>query len=107
MFLMQNSWGPNWADGGFFGISYQNFMDAKCVGLVDCITGFYGNLHPAPYFPPQEILDLYHKVWRNDVTSIEDSGVQWWAHDPDGKRNFLLTWKKMCTEKCDELLAAI
>lgn len=105
--LLQNSWGPDWADGGFFGLTYKNFMDANCTSLVDCITGFNGKLHPAPYFDPKEILDLYDKVWRKDVTSVDDEGVQWWAHDPDGKRNFLTTWRDMCVKRCDELLETV
>jgi len=104
MFLMQNSWGPNWADGGFFGISYQNFMDAKCVGLVDCITGFYGNLHPAPYFPSQEIISIYQKLYRKDITDPNDEGVQYWAHQPDGKRELITTYLRMVNEAGQKLL---
>lgn len=78
-FLLQNSWGPGWADGGFFGMTYANFMNPFCASLVDCITGFNGVLHPAPY-PKGQIVEWYTAVHM----IADDGGVAYWGDPENG-----------------------
>lgn len=102
-FLIQNSWGPNWADGGFFGMTYKNFMDANCASLVDCITGFDGALHPA-WYSREEVV-----AWYNAYNlKADDEGVAWWR-DPahGGKYNFLIAVRDAIVDRCNKELASI
>lgn len=43
-FLVENSWGPEWGDGGFFGFQYGSFRSGLHAFHVDRIYGF----HPRP-----------------------------------------------------------
>ncbi|MFA7269939.1 MAG: C1 family peptidase [Sterolibacterium sp.] len=104
MLLFQNSWGPGWGDGGFFGMSYAYFMNSRVASLTDCITGFGGALHPAPFTPPEEVLEWYWEVYRRDVTDPNDEGVQYWSKNPEGKRKFLQIYLENVTQTINDLL---
>lgn len=41
-FLVENSWGPEWGDGGFFGLPYASFKRAYSMAFhIDRIYGFH------------------------------------------------------------------
>lgn len=92
-FLIQNSWGPDWGDGGFFGMPYTKFMNSRVASLVDVITAYQGKLHQVPESyntPPQTVIDKwYWPNFRRDVTDPNDPNVIYWANHPEGEKKFL------------------
>lgn len=108
--LVQNSWGTVYGDGGFFGYPYaalaSDIFEAYVVrGFADVFV------NPEPEIPyitqPAEVIAWYHKVYRNDVTDPMDSGVQYWTRDPGFPRSFLGTWRDIVLEKVAELEATL
>lgn len=60
-FLFENSWGPGWGDGGFFGVPYKdmgnpNFFCGLCHvdGMPITIKPVEGYTVPTPYLTPQD-----------------------------------------------------
>jgi C1A family cysteine protease len=62
--LVENSWGPNWGDGGFFGMPYS-FVNSDEVGELWVLTPNY-NAKPEPVvppLPPPSPVDRNDKIW--------------------------------------------
>jgi hypothetical protein len=51
-FLCENSWGPKWGDGGFFGIPYEYFS-AKSVLQAFAFTKLPVDFVPVPEYVPE------------------------------------------------------
>ena len=106
-FLVQNSWGADWGDGGFFGYQYwalgTDIMEAWVIrGFQDVLITPPAPL-PTYIHDPAEVVRWYRKVWRTDVDET-DSGVLYWANDPAAPRSFYGTWRDEVQKKCQELL---
>lgn len=91
-FLAQNSWGPGWGDGGFFGIPYARFADAVTSAYcsVNDVIGFTSVKDYLPkVFDPEraKIITAYFKghqmAIRNDLKYFSvppdevDTAMQW------------------------------
>lgn len=108
--LVQNSWGPAWGDGGFFGYPYAALASDVIEAWV--VRGFSDvMINPVPQIPyvtdPMVVLDWYHRVFRNDVTDPMSAGVQYWAMDKGFPRSFLGTWRDAVLAKVAELEATL
>jgi len=90
-FLIQNSWGAQYGDGGFFGMPYQTWLLDVFEAWV--IRGF-ADINPPKYVtPPSVVLGWYKSVWRVDVTDPTDPNVQYWANHEGGEAAFLQCYK--------------
>ena len=86
-FLVQNSWGPGYGDGGFFGMPYETLHYDICEAWV--IRGFKDKMIaqppvPAPLDPkykldPKDVLTTYRNMRPTPPTDINDPYVQWCA----------------------------
>lgn len=109
-FLVQNSWGKEYGDGGFFGYPYA----ALTYDIMEAwiIRGF-DNVEINPPVPtqyvtsPAEVLKWYWQVYRRDVTDPLDENVQFWAKHPEGKRAFLNSYKTVVNDTINKMLSEL
>lgn len=102
---MENSWGTEFGDQGMAYIAATTFdRDVYEAWVIKS----FDDIQPGPAITyvnsPQAVLEWYRQVWRHDVTSQYDEGVQYWAQHPGGKNAFLQHWKYLVQLKCDELM---
>ena len=72
-FLVQNSWGPNWADGGFFGFPYQYFGDWTVVqGAYTAIDFTFTWPTPVPGY----VKKAYADDRKNAIKSYVNQNIQ-------------------------------
>lgn len=87
MFLIQNSWGPDWGDGGFWGLSYFNFeaVPTSIFSITSCGVPFVPLAFQPPPTPPvptasstvKELLDyIYITQFKR---TAEPAGVAYWS----------------------------
>lgn len=104
-FLVQNSWGADYGDGGFLGYPYQVMLIDAMEAWV--VRGFAGVNPPSYVTPPSIVLEWYKSVWRTDVTDPTDPNVQYWANEPGGERAFLGTYKAIVDDIINKRLAKL
>jgi hypothetical protein len=107
-FLVENSWGKDWGDGGFcgwsYGKAYTEWMECWVIrGFVDVYINPVQHLHT-----PTEVIGWFHSVWRYDVTDadVDHPAVLYWADSPGGYHAFLQCEKDNHNALVDKLLAA-
>lgn len=94
--LVQNSWGKGWGDGGFYGMPYGHLPVANALyAITKCNVPLKG----IPGMTLQEVLDAYKDI--TGVPSDSDPGVQYWASTPGATKRDL--WYAMML-KCQEML---
>lgn len=73
-FLVQNSWGPEWGDGGFFGVEYSHFANWMSVqGAYTAVR------YPTGVFPiaaPGYVKKTYDSARKNAIISFVQSQLQ-------------------------------
>lgn len=107
-FLVQNSWGPGWADGGFFGFPFVLFDQLwnPMGSTAFAFTGLNVAIHPVDNYyavQPKAIFGWYRKFWRFDVLDENDPAVLWWARRPDTTYHL---WLTAYGERINAVLAA-
>lgn len=100
-FLVQNSWGSSYGDGGFLGYPYQALV---CDIMEAWVIRGFANINnvPDPQYitQPQVVInDWYWPNFRRDVTDPMDEGVQYWAKHPGGELAFLDSYLTVITER--------
>lgn len=104
-FLVQNSWGSQYGDGGFFGYPYQAFL---CDAMEAWVIRGFADINPPKYVtPPTTVIGWYKSVWRVDVTDPTDPNVQYWANHEGGERAFLECYKSIVDAIINKRLASI
>lgn len=107
--LIPNSWGKTYGDGGFFGYPYaalaNDVMEAWVVrGFADVM------INPEPEIPyitqPDEVLRRFHELWRMDVTDPYAPSIQHYAYEPKFPTQFWDDYERIVTAKLAEVRAA-
>ena len=104
-FLVQNSWGKGYGDGGFLGYPYQAFL---CDAMEAWVIRGFADVNPPKYVtPPSVVIGWYKSVWRVDVTDPTDPNVQHWANHEGGERAFLECYKTIVDDIINKRLASL
>jgi C1A family cysteine protease len=76
-FLIQNSWGPAWGDGGFFGVPYSYFAYWYCVMGAYCpLQVKYKDGYVWPVAAPGYVKKTYDAARKNAIVSYVNAQLQ-------------------------------
>lgn len=108
VYLVQNSWGPQYGDGGFLG--YPFWALACDIMEAWVIRGFQDVMisppipDPAYWYSEAEVVQWYHNVGRSDVAApIRPEEAYWRLESSGGPRAFYGTVRDICQGLIDRL----
>jgi len=74
-YLLRNSWGPNWGDGGFCGVPEDYFFNGKCILEAYAFTKLPVPFIPVPEYVPEDPATFYPDTQLLTIPSIAFNGL--------------------------------